>query len=94
MKIIILLLIYTLLLDIISAFLFDPDFPTVYKKCTYICDHGACSFEYCGNSPSCPGGACKFYRSISPSCSGFIYDIVNVMSKPVNFVIKCFNHKT
>ena len=72
MKIIRLLLIFSLLLDIfsIAAFIFDPEFPTVYKKCTYVCDHGACSFENCGNSPSCPGGACKFYRSVSPRCSG------------------------
>ena len=63
------LLVAFMFLIITQAFIFGDDFVTVPKKCSYICDHGACSYEQC-DSPACPGGACRFYRSVNPSCSG------------------------
>jgi hypothetical protein len=38
--------------------------------CEEVCNRGACIYEGCEESISCPGGACEFINCFKPECPG------------------------
>ena len=50
-------------------------FEKILKPCDYHCEHGSCSYKSCNPSPNCPGGACYYFESVSPTCTGSYMNI-------------------
>jgi hypothetical protein len=54
----------------IFSFFENVEFKKIPTPCDYVCEGGGCLFTNCENRAYCPGGACDFISSVSPSCSG------------------------
>ena len=73
--------------SLIFSFFENVEFKKIPTPCDYVCEGGGCLFTNCENRAYCPGGACDFISSVSPSCSGgfffFVFNFLKISIKPL-----------